>query len=476
MMESDLGKLFIGGISWDTDEERLREYFKKFGEVVEAVIMKDRHTGRARGFGFVVFSDPAVADRVVSEKHLIDGRMVEAKKAVPRDDQQIMNRNNNGVQNFSGPGRTKKIFVGGLASTVTDVDFRKYFEQFGAITDVVVMYDHNTQRPRGFGFITFDSEDAVEKVLHKTFHQLNGKMVEVKKAVPKELSPGPNLRLPIGSYNFDLNRVNSFLNGYSQGYNPSYIGSYPMRMDGRFGPLAGERKGFHSFNPGYGIGMNYDPVMSPSYGGNSNYSSTVGYGRALSSYSSGNSSRFGSPIGYSGGSGTLGSSFTSAARSLWGNGVLNYKIDPANSNSYISRSEGPGGLGLNWGGSSSTLTSHGASINTGFIGGNLSYGSGENSFSLGASSYGSSGRSSGNGPVNNSFTATNKGYKGNYTDSFCNSSIYGDPTWESASSELDGSSPFGYGLGAAASNIRDKGSPDYLASYNVTNWHINGEG
>ena len=75
-MQSDSGKLFIGGISWDTNEERLKEYFGTFGEVVEAVIMKDRTTGRARGFGFVVFAEPAVADTVIMEKHSIDGRMV----------------------------------------------------------------------------------------------------------------------------------------------------------------------------------------------------------------------------------------------------------------------------------------------------------------------------------------------------------------------------------------------------------------
>jgi RNA-binding protein Musashi len=75
-MQSDSGKLFIGGISWDTNEERLKDYFQSFGEVVEAVIMKDRTTGRARGFGFVVFSDPSIAERVIKEKHSIDGRMV----------------------------------------------------------------------------------------------------------------------------------------------------------------------------------------------------------------------------------------------------------------------------------------------------------------------------------------------------------------------------------------------------------------
>lgn len=72
----DPGKLFIGGISWDTNVERLREYFQTFGDVIEAVIMKDRATGRARGFGFVIYADPAVADRVVKQKHMIDGRTV----------------------------------------------------------------------------------------------------------------------------------------------------------------------------------------------------------------------------------------------------------------------------------------------------------------------------------------------------------------------------------------------------------------
>lgn len=72
----ELGKLFIGGISWDTNEDRLRDYFQAFGEVLEAVIMKDRATGRARGFGFIVFADPAVAERVVMQKHMIDGRTV----------------------------------------------------------------------------------------------------------------------------------------------------------------------------------------------------------------------------------------------------------------------------------------------------------------------------------------------------------------------------------------------------------------
>ncbi|MCI10689.1 heterogeneous nuclear ribonucleoprotein 1-like, partial [Trifolium medium] len=80
-----------------------------------AVIMKDRTTGRARGFGFVVFIDPAVAEIVIKEKHNIDGRMpgfelgfsrtVEAKKAVPRDDQNVLSRTSGSIQGSPGPGR-----------------------------------------------------------------------------------------------------------------------------------------------------------------------------------------------------------------------------------------------------------------------------------------------------------------------------------------------------------------------------------
>ncbi|KAL6538581.1 hypothetical protein OROGR_012569 [Orobanche gracilis] len=73
-MEMEAGKLFVGGISWEANEERLREYFGAFGEVIEAVIMRDRTTGQARSFGFIVFADASVTEKVVRERHVIDGR------------------------------------------------------------------------------------------------------------------------------------------------------------------------------------------------------------------------------------------------------------------------------------------------------------------------------------------------------------------------------------------------------------------
>ncbi|XP_059662911.1 heterogeneous nuclear ribonucleoprotein 1-like isoform X2 [Cornus florida] len=463
-MQSDLGKLFIGGISWDTNEERLKEYFSTYGEVMEAVIMKDRTTGRARGFGFIVFSDPAVAERVIKEKHNIDGRMVEAKKAVPRDDQNTMSRSNSSIQGSPGPGRTRKIFVGGLASTVTESDFKKYFEQFGTITDVVVMYDHATQRPRGFGFITYHSEDAVDKVLLKTFHELNGKMVEVKRAVPKELSPGPS-RSPLGGYNYGMNRINSFLNGYTQGYPPSTVGGYGVRMDGRFSPIAGGRSGFAPFGSGYGMGVNFEPGLSPSYGGSANFNSTLSYGRGLNPYYIGNSNRLGSPITYEGGNSSF---FSTATRNLLGNGGFNYGTNPANSNAYMGSGSGSIGGGtfgnsaVNWG-SSPILPQGGGNISSNS--GNIGYGGGENNYGLGVGGYGRSGATS--GPPTSSYTASNGGHDGAFADFYGGGLVYGDSTWRSANSERDGSGSFGYGLGGA-SDIPSKSSSGFIGGYSVT--------
>ncbi|KAG6719262.1 hypothetical protein I3842_04G193500 [Carya illinoinensis] len=465
-MQSDSGKLFIGGISWDTSEERLKEYFNSYGEVVEAVIMKDRTTGRARGFGFVVFADSAVADRVIMEKHSIDGRMVEAKKAVPRDDQNILSRTSGSTHGSPGPGPTRKIFVGGLASTVTESDFKKYFDQFGIITDVVVMYDHNTQRPRGFGFITYDSEEAVDKVLVKSFHELNGKMVEVKRAVPKELSPGPS-RSPLGGYNYGPSRANSFLSGYNQGYPPNTVEGYGLRMDGRLSPVAGGRTALPPFGSGYGMGINFEPGLSPGFGGSSNFNSNLSYGRGLNPYYVGNSNRFSSPIGYDSRNGGN-SFFSSATRNLWGSGGLNFGTNPASSSAY----QGPGrgsiaegtfvNNGVNWG-SSEIFAQGGNSVSNNS--GNLAYGGGDNSYGLGTGVYG---RKSGNSVAQtSSYAASNGGFDGAFADFYSGGSEYGDTTWRSSNAEQDGSGPFGYGFGSTVSNVSSKTPPGYVGGYSV---------
>ncbi|TVR05084.1 MAG: RNA-binding protein, partial [Deltaproteobacteria bacterium] len=79
-------KLFVGGLSWGTDNDGLREAFEAYGEITEAVVITDRDTGRSRGFGFVTFAseDDAQAAMDAMNGTELDGRTLNVNVAQER--------------------------------------------------------------------------------------------------------------------------------------------------------------------------------------------------------------------------------------------------------------------------------------------------------------------------------------------------------------------------------------------------------
>ncbi|CAN9198096.1 unnamed protein product [Alternaria alternata] len=162
------GKMFIGGLNWETTEDSLKGYFSQFGEVSECTVMRDAATGRSRGFGFLTFKDPKCVNIVMVKEHYLDGKIIDPKRAIPREEQE----------------RTSKIFVGGVSQEATEEDFTNFFKQFGRVVDATLMMDKETGRPRGFGFVTFDGDAAVDATLRGPL-QILGKQIEVKRAQPR---------------------------------------------------------------------------------------------------------------------------------------------------------------------------------------------------------------------------------------------------------------------------------------------------
>ncbi|KAJ0972161.1 hypothetical protein J5N97_020120 [Dioscorea zingiberensis] len=68
-------KVFVGGLAWETQRETMKKYFEQFGEILEAVVITDKNTGRSKGYGFVTFREPEAAMRAcVDASPVIDGR------------------------------------------------------------------------------------------------------------------------------------------------------------------------------------------------------------------------------------------------------------------------------------------------------------------------------------------------------------------------------------------------------------------
>mmetsp|Transcript_12952 Transcript_12952/g.22854 ORF Transcript_12952/g.22854 Transcript_12952/m.22854 type:complete len:112 (+) Transcript_12952:210-545(+) len=77
-------KLAVLGLPWETSEDTLKTYFGQFGPLDTAEVLKDRYTGKSRGFGFITFLDTLSAQRALAAEHTIDGRRCEAKVALPK--------------------------------------------------------------------------------------------------------------------------------------------------------------------------------------------------------------------------------------------------------------------------------------------------------------------------------------------------------------------------------------------------------
>lgn len=126
----------------------------------------------------------------------------------------VTNQDNSAkAMNAKAPSKTpptkkdsRKLFVGGLPADVTDDEFRDFFAQYGVVMDSVVMYDRETHRSRGFGFVTFEDPEVAASLLksgkssdEKTTSAteqprvgrlvMRGKTCEVKAAEPKETRP-----------------------------------------------------------------------------------------------------------------------------------------------------------------------------------------------------------------------------------------------------------------------------------------------
>lgn len=95
-------KLFIGSLSWNVDDAALQDAFAPYGKIVSATVVKDRDSGRSKGFGFVEFEDDTEGKAAVEAMNgkELDGRAIAVSEARPREERPRRDFNGGGNGSF----------------------------------------------------------------------------------------------------------------------------------------------------------------------------------------------------------------------------------------------------------------------------------------------------------------------------------------------------------------------------------------
>ncbi|XP_025198174.1 heterogeneous nuclear ribonucleoprotein A0-like [Melanaphis sacchari] len=173
--EEHIRQLFVGGLSNQTTNQSLKDFFAQWGQVEKAVVKRYPESNRSRGFGFITYSKSCMVDKALSNRpHILDDHDVETKRYVLREEH---NQSNIATQR-------KAIYITGINGQ-SENDLLKHFEQFGPIKYIKILITESDKKSR-YGFVNFyDSDSAYKAIMNRT-HLVAGKILKVNKAFDRK--------------------------------------------------------------------------------------------------------------------------------------------------------------------------------------------------------------------------------------------------------------------------------------------------
>ncbi|KAI5008155.1 hypothetical protein ZWY2020_009203 [Hordeum vulgare] len=184
-------KVFVGNLPFTVDSAQLAGLFEQAGSVEMVEVVYDRMTGRSRGFGFVTMGSVEEVAAAVEQfnGYTFQGRPLRVNSGPPPPRDEFAPRTPRAMGGGGGGGSfdsANKLYVGNLSWGVDNSTLENLFSEQGKVLDAKVIYDRDSGRSRGFGFVTYGSADEVNNAISNLDGvDLDGRQIRVTVAESK---------------------------------------------------------------------------------------------------------------------------------------------------------------------------------------------------------------------------------------------------------------------------------------------------
>ncbi|KAF8089003.1 hypothetical protein N665_0520s0001 [Sinapis alba] len=189
-------KLFVGNLPFNVDSAQLAQLFESAGNVEMVEVIYDKMTGRSRGFGFVTMSSVSEVEAAAQQfnDYELDGRPLRVNAGPPppkredsfsRGPRSSFGSSGSGYGGGGGgaAGSGNRVYVGNLSWGVDDMALESLFGEQGKVAEARVIYDRDSGRSKGFGFVTYNSAQEVQNAIRNlNGADLEGRQIRVSEA------------------------------------------------------------------------------------------------------------------------------------------------------------------------------------------------------------------------------------------------------------------------------------------------------
>jgi len=183
--------IFVGGLSWNVDNDWLAQEFAECGEVESARVQMDRNTGKSRGFAYVTFATAEAAEAALAlAGKEIDGREIRVDKSAEKD-QNTVRQNRANAFGDTPSEASATLFIGNLSWDATEDILWETFSEFGDVKSVRMPTDRESGRPKGFGYVEFSDIEAAKKAFEGAAgSEIAGRAIRIDYSQPRDPNGG----------------------------------------------------------------------------------------------------------------------------------------------------------------------------------------------------------------------------------------------------------------------------------------------